>query len=433
MDRRRLSARLIRHAATMLVAGVMAAGPSFAASLLTPAAGFAESRNAGDTLTLRQRLVSLDIGILATQIHPANLDLSPDRAANSRRLAGRVSVDLFDGLSVNLQRGDVEAGVDGGVIWTADAPGQGYAIFALAGNKLMGVIETAGRRFLIEPAGSGRHRLREIDVPAYPKDRHIERPDKASQKAAENPAPSRAVTMTYFNLLVAYTAKAKATMIAGGATLGQAIDLDIAIVNQGLKNSGVPARIKRAGTVAVSSTYNEDAPSDPVQPIYDITSGSTANFPAIRALRNTLAADLVALYIDRTPTPYCGVAWVNYPVPSATYGFGAVDADCRGSVTLAHELGHTMGLFHDRYVEPAAPSSQHDFGYVSIPGNFRTIMSYSDKCWDTVGHDCQVITYFSTPNKIFNGQPTGIPKGPAGAADAARWIREKRTIISTFR
>jgi hypothetical protein len=368
---RRLSAKLSRHAAALLLAGALTTGPSFAASLLNPAAGPAEARKAGDTITLRQRLVSLDIDLLATQIHPANLDRSPERAANSRRLGGRVSVDLFDGLAVELQRSDVEAGEDGGVVWSADAPGQGYAILALAGNKLVGVIETAGRRFLIEPAGRGLHRLREVDVSAYPKDRHIERPDKAE----ESLPPLRAVTIAYFDLLVAYTAKAKATLISGGASLGQAIDLEIAIVNRGLKNSGVPARVRRAGTIAVSPAYDEDTPADPVQPLYDITFNSNANFAAIRARRTTVAADLVALYIDRTPTPYCGVAWVNYPVPAEAYGFGAVDADCWGSVTLAHELGHTMGLFHDRYVEPAAPASQHDFGYVSIPGNFRTIMS----------------------------------------------------------
>jgi hypothetical protein len=217
------------------------------------------------------------------------------------------------------------------------------------------------------------------------------------------------------NVLVAYTARAKTYMTAGGATVAQIVDRDIAIVNRGMVNSAVPMVLKRVGLTAVSSTYNENLGGDAAQPLYDVSYGTNANFPAIRTARNTLKADLVALYIRQQPIHYCGVAWLNVPTPQAAWAFGAVDSYCYGTVTLAHELGHTMGLYHDRYVHPAAPASVYNYGYVSTAGNFRDIMSYSNKCYAVLGHDCPVSTYYSSPLKVINGKPAGIKQGVAGA------------------
>ncbi len=421
------------YALVLILIGVVAPGTGLAASLLQPSA--ATVSKAPDRLTKRQRLVSLDTSILAAQIHSSARDHDADRAAGSERLVGAVTVDLFDGQTVALRRSHVEAGQDGGVIWHASADGDGYGIFVLANNKLVGVIDFGARRYMIEPAGPQLHALREVDVAAYPADRHIDRPRLKRETRKTAPANARAVAPTIFNLLVAYTSRARTQMISGGSTLAQVIDLDIAITNQGMINSGIPVRVRRVGIVAVTSTYNEDLGTDAVKPLYDITSGTTANFPAIRALRTTRAADLVTLYMARTPISYCGVAWVTYPTPYEAYAFSSVHAQCRGSVTLAHELGHNFGLYHDRFVEPAAPASQYDFGYVntSAIGNFRTIMSYSNKCYSVLGRDCQRITYYSTPLKLFGGKKVGIAKGTAGAADAARWINEKKLIISGFR
>ncbi len=417
----------------LILLGAGAPATVQAASLLQPAAG--TPSKAPDRVTRRQRLVSLDTAILAAEIHPEGQDFAPGRAANSAGRDGRVSIDLFDGQSVTLDRTRVEPGQDGGVIWHAKAPRDGYGIFVLLHNTLVGVIEVDGRRYMIEPAGSRLHVLREVDVAAYPQDRHIDVPRLARKAGGTSPvAPSRAVALTYFNILVAYTALAKADMISGGATVTQVVDLDIAIANQGLINSGVPARLRRVGIAAVTATYNENLGTDAVKPLMDLTSGTTANFPAIRALRTTRAADLVTLYMNRTPVPYCGIAWVNYPTPMEAYAFSSIHALCRGSLTLAHELGHNYGLYHDRYVQSAAPASQYDFGYVDTSaGGFRTIMSYSDKCRAVLGSDCQRISYYSTPLKLFNGRKVGIPKGMPGAADAARWINEKKAIIAGFR
>ena len=117
----------------------------------------------------------------------------------------------------------------------------------------------------------------------------------------------------------------------------------------------------------------------------------------------------------------------------AAYGFAAVDAACIGSVTLAHELGHAMGLHHDRYVEPQAGTSVYNYGFVSTGGGFRDIMSYPNKCYDRLSRDCTLKTYFSSPDKTYNGRRAGRPRGTKGAADATRWLKRKRETVAGFR
>jgi hypothetical protein len=92
-----------------------------------------------------------------------------------------------------------------------------------------------------------------------------------------------------------------------------------------------------------------------------------------------------------------------------------------------------MGLHHDRYVEPAAPASSYNYGFVSTAGNFRDIMSYSTKCRTVLGRDCPISTYYSKPTKTINGVAAGVPKGVSGAADASRWLNEHRGVVAKFR
>lgn len=425
---------LSRYIAFAFILGcfsIALAATSYADSLLKPSTKTIALKRAGDPTVAQQRLVTIDAGILASAIHdPAN-DQDSDRVGRSLRLPGAVEIDLFSGRSVALTRSGVSASPEGGVMWNATGPGSDYAAFSIVNGTIAGVIEAAGRTYLIDPAGPGQHVLKELNTAGFKRDIHVDRPRLRSND------PPLAATIdpraaTYVDVLFAYTARAKTELTSGGATVTQQFDRDLAIVNRGMVNSGVPIVLRRKGIRAISSTYSENT-ADPVKPLFDLTSGGNANFPSIRSARTTVRADLVAMYIKRTNIAYRGVAWLNEPNPSPDYAFAVVEASFAGSVTLAHELGHTMGLFHDRYVEDRASSSVYNYGFVSVAGNFRDIMSYSDKCYVQKGSDCPVMTYFSNPSKTFNARAAGIPKGMSGAADGARWLREKRGIIAGFR
>jgi len=415
--------------------GLSGAVPASAADLFRPAAAGRSTSSflTPDKTIKRQRLADVDVAVLTDQILPAGSDMAPDRADRSRRRGGKVSLQLFQDVRVNLRRSEVEAGFDGGVVWSGDLATGGFGILVINGNRITGAVESAGRHFLIEPVGTGAsHRVREIDTEAYPQDIHMEPPGSGGKKARHDiktaATDSRAVTVTYVTLFATYTSRA--ATILGATTLADKIKLDVALTNQGLRNSGIATRIQLVGIKPVKSTYNERASADAAQPLYDITYGTTYNFPGLRTWRNTLAADLVTMYIDRPE--YCGIAWVLYPSLNPNYGFSAINAACQGTLTLAHELGHNMGLYHDRYVEPAAPNSQYNFGYVSLAGAFRTIMSYSNRC-TAAGIVCSRITYYSTPLRSYLGLPVGIAAGQPGAADASRKLRENTAGVAAFR
>jgi hypothetical protein len=360
------------------------------------------------------------------------IDAAADRAERSRQRGGKLRLRLFDDAVADLKRESVEAAMHGGIVWEGTASSGGTAIFVVRNGLVTGHIDLGGKSFLIDPTGSGGlHLVREIDPEKLPRDRHIKVPrDKLKTKRAPAPAPdtARAGTPTEVTLLATYTAKAKSHL---GVSFEDKITLDVARSNKALKNSGVNIRIVIAGFAAVSSSYNELLSSDSGEPLDAITSGSSFNFPSLRQLRTSKAADLVTMYSMREE--YCGLAWVlDGGFGDDDFAFSVINARCQGSLTLAHELGHNMGLHHDRYVEDAAPVSEYNFGYVSIPGRFRTVMSYSDECRDR-GVTCKEISYYSTPRVTLDGRPLGIAGGRKGAADSAKALNENRSWIADFR
>ncbi len=425
---------------------VMNAGQALAGEILKASSAqesvMAERLLKADRTIKRRRLVDIDTAELGRQILPQGSDKAANRAALSAKLGGDVSLQLFGDVKVRLKRRSVEAGFGGGVTWSATASGHDYGILVVNNGRVTGSIEVGGRSYLIEPVGSGsHHRVREVDSEAYRDDVHKELPAGAQRVKGGHggggggggggtvtppppPPPPPIGTILEVNLLAAYTARAL-TLLAG--VPADKIALDVAIVNQGYVNSGVPLHMNLVGVTAVASTYNEKASADYAQPLYDLTSGSGYNFPAIRSMRDSVAADLVTMYADRPE--YCGIAWIG---PSPSYAFSAINPACNGTATLAHELGHNMGLRHDRYVEAAASADVYNYGYVSIGAKVRDIMSYSNQC-SALGFSCPRVTYYSSPAIIYNGYALGIPKGTAGAADATRKLGENATAVSAFR
>jgi hypothetical protein len=110
--------------------------------------------------------------------------------------------------------------------------------------------------------------------------------------------------------------------------------------------------------------------------------------------------------------------------------------NCIEARALSHETGHNMGLHHDRFVEPAAPNSKFNYGYVdtAAAGRFRDIMSYPNKCQSLgIASGCQIINYYSTPLQFFNGRRVGIAVNHTGAADGAKTLNTTRAIVGAYR
>jgi hypothetical protein len=124
----------------------------------------------------------------------------------------------------------------------------------------------------------------------------------------------------------------------------------------------------------------------------------------------------------------------------APYGYSVVGRGiCLTDLALGHELGHNMGMQHDRFIfnqsHAAEPNSIYNFGYTNLQKKVHTIMAYYVQCANKWGLGvCTHINYFSSPTIRAPGNVViGVAVNKAGAADNARRLRTTYQAISHYR
>ena len=87
----------------------------------------------------------------------------------------------------------------------------------------------------------------------------------------------------------------------------------------------------------------------------------------------------------------------------ASYAYSVVDQSCAASyLSLAHEMGHNMGLNHDPANSSGTPSYTYAYGYQQPSGLFRTVMAYP-----CPSGSCPRLMYFSNPDVAYQRQCHG--------------------------
>ena len=236
--------------------------------------------------------------------------------------------------------------------------------------------------------------------------------------------------MTSIDVAVFYTPAAR-RRAGGTAEIEAEIDLLVAETNQAYEDSGVNLRIVLAAREEVP--YEEENESGHLA-IHRLAEERDGYMDEVHAIRDRVGADLVHLITEVTDVG--GVA-------NLAGAFGLTCAAC-GAGTFAHELGHNMGLSHDRYVDYGRLA--YSYGYVNQrafadgapeSARWRTIMAYVDQCSDA-GLGCGRILRFSNPNQSYLGDPLGGPgesrtSAVNGPADAARALNITRHSVAAFR
>ena len=258
--------------------------------------------------------------------------------------------------------------------------------------------------------------------------------------AAEASEPSE------IDVLVLYTAAAE-RQAGGEAGMRAEVEQLFNETNRAFRNSDVEASI-RGWAREVSYIETEDLGTD----LSRLRNTSDGHLDNIHSLRSELGADLVHLLVAFTPEKSddgsytCGLAYTSR---RREYGFGVTLRYTGCSYTFAHEVGHNLGLHHDRYQQytyegdRSAAHVPYAYGYsnaatfspVSGGQCWSTVMAYYKHCYDIPGGRgyYRKLLQFSNPRNrhAATGEPMGVlgereTRGVAGPADAARAL--ERTV-----
>ena len=389
---------------------------------------------------LNSRLVGIDFGQLSEVTK--SLVSTRDPVTRTSPIPQTLVLNLFDDVEFIGIVEHVEPTSSGHALWGGlEGVELGTMTLVVNGSVVVGTVRTPGAVYSIRTAGGGAYVVRQIDESSLPPlgeplEGPLSTPETRSESDDVPPDDGYMI-----DVMVVYTPLAKRRE-GGRAAIEALIDLFVAETNQAYANSRVTHRIRLVLREEVN--YTEDGIS--IIDLDRLLTESDGHMDHVHDLRDLYAADLVHIVVGRSDV--CGRAHFSggeSPAEDEASVFGLTVDSC-GGLVFAHELGHNMGLSHDRYVEEN-PGRRSNFGYVNqrmfdegAPGSarWRTIMAYNRQCMEVGGFYCPGIAYFSNPEVTLNGDPTGVPvDNPStdvdGPAHAVKTLNERREITANFR
>jgi len=347
-------------------------------------------------------------------------------------LAGEITLP-FRGGTITLVRTSSVVRDDGSISWrgVVKETGERAALMVWGKAVLTGYFAYDGTIFAIENLGGGLTAFAELGrdkaIPDHPA-------PTAARDAAPVPSPEPPGAMPIepkvasfadaerlaleakhitIDVMLLYTPNVAARYVRDPADL-----LAVAIdeTNETFRNSGLGnIRLRLVHTQPINY---DGSVEDQFTHLYSMVDGLGA-FQTVRRLRDEKHADIVGLVIDNPKG--CGLSTRVGPDSDEAY-FVVHHACVTVSMSIAHEIGHILGIRHDRFADTSDAPLAYGHGYVN-GDKWRDIMSYNQGCGG-----CPRIPFWSNPRVMYNGEPTGT-----AAADSARVILENAERISKFR
>ncbi|MDE0295059.1 MAG: M12 family metallo-peptidase [Bryobacterales bacterium] len=428
-----------------------------AASLARPPDSEDSYRSSDSIKVLRRRSASLDASQLealreaVVQGHPAHLQLNLFPDSTLQAVIDRTDETRF------------------GYSLSGRIDGQPYSSVTLVvhGKALVGAVQSQEGSYSIRFQNGNIHAISQI-AGGLQCGTEGQWTHAASKRDWTLPArrASLETDSSKIDLLVVFTEAAR--KVEGGLKqMLASIDLAVAYTNDAYEASGVSFRLNLVAAVQVDHQESlERAGAGLLNQNVDMRKMIDANdgfMDGVHALRDHYAADVVHLLVDQVGGGGVG-SFLNLSVEDPSARAFSVSNSLSYPNFLAHELGHVMGLRHDRYADRRYlcsacgpdyggednPLPPYNFGYVNQrafePGapkesHWRTIMSYNTQCTDEGLGWCPQIPRFSNPTQKYPdeaGDPLGVPGDEQtdavhGPADAVRLLNEHQSLIAEFR
>ena len=405
---------------------------------------------------LRSRIAAIDFGQLAA----ARLEAAQGRPSNLR-------LNLFADAEFEAVIERTEPTSTGHTL-TGRLAGDPLSTVVLAvnGDHIAGTVWSADGMHDIRTPGAGPAVIRQLDPAALRRCEVGEtppapRPDaspapwasgspiaggsradaaaSASQAAARVKNAAPADDGSLIDVLVVYVASTR-ILHGGHRAMRALIDRDVAMTNEAYRAGGAAQRIALAGAVEVDWPWPE---IDASIPVLEFLEGKGDGYlDEVHALRDLYAADLVVLHTGdlqrRQGGTYGGGIAFGTSSPA---GDERLAFSIASSAAFAHELGHGMGLNHERQYDRSNEPFPYSHGYRLevpcadpdrvVPCEIRTIMVA----------EFPHMPRFSNPRQKWpdeDGVPLGVPGDEPsdradGPADAVRHLNEMRRVIANYR
>ena len=348
-------------------------------------------------------------------------------------VGAEVRLPFGEGRFITLRRKGSTLREDGSISWFGEVEETGErALLMVWDNALLtGYFAYKGTVFAVESLGGGVHAFAELnrgqqlpdhpdpvarrDAVAIPEHNAATKPPIEPTVPAFTEGDRKALEEKNITIdvMILYTQNVAKRYIREPSDL---LALAVDDANQSFKDSGLGnIRLRLVHTEAIDYDTTGD---DQFTHLYAMVDG-VGPFKGVRKLRDEKHADIVGLIIDNPKG--CGLS--TRVRPDSDEAFFVVHHACATTtMSIAHEIGHILGIRHDRFVDQSNTPFAYGHGYVNGT-KWRDIMSYNEGCGG-----CPRIPYWSNPRIMYKGEPTGTD-----AADSARVILELAERVSKFR
>jgi hypothetical protein len=389
----------------------------------------------GETLGMRPGTAG---AIARVQLSLAGTSSLQTRAASPRRL----EIALPDGKSVTCLLRPV-ARPQAMTVFAGTAVGGGEGArcnLVVENGQVTGEVDLESGRYRIQPVGVGAtHAVVEIKTENLP--------DEIAPKVPSEPSPQRAAADTVacdvkpapgqqpktfgpIRIMFLYT-----KAVAAGAPN---IRADIELLMQQLRTAFGASRLGGNFSVTTELAHAQEVnyvEAESMEKDLDrLSDRRDSVFRPIHALRDTHKADIVHLLIKAKSNEGCGIGWLNDGL-RPEHGFSVSDYQCAlHNFSAVHEIGHNMGMSHDRFVEKDAKPGpdEFNFGFVALELGTRSLMAYNNQCAQQK-KNCTRLLQLSSPNVKVGGVPYGNPMNHPQAAHNVEVLCRNAPIAAKFR